>query len=439
MASANEGTALVGNVAASRLYVVEEDERGVRYRRATADPRGAGGAVLAAGAPPEPFGLLGSPDPFPLEWIERPPAWLEQGEGVRIALDGPETGRAAGYIRLHGSCYQDGTGACRMPPPVTYEAFHRGEAQVVDDEGRVKETAVGAIAIVGGHSSRAGARTATDAIAHIDLPEKAKLRGVLVEDAHGLLFLGAARADMTRVEASMVNQSDVSGEWWPLFERGDDGQVGLTGNDMIGIALVTGGAFRKRIPERFRVLAAALGRDLDDEEMALMTWAHTHDQLDTDDPADCGCSEPVAVMTAADLGLDLDLDFTSSELPAPADEVQVPMMAAPMDEIAELRAQLEEQQRTIETLQSDMETLQRDLMQLRASLLMEEEVDLPEQVQSQEEELRAIDRRLAQIEQQQQGIAAQQARNADTAETPAEPAGVAPGPFDANRPAQLVR
>lgn len=400
--------------------------------------------MLAAGTPPEPFGLLGSPERFPLEWIERPPAWLEDGEGVRIALDGPETGRAAGYIRLHGSCYQDGTGACRMPPPVTYEAFHRGEAQVVDEDGHVKEVAVGAIAIVGGHSSRAGARTATDAIAHIDLPEKAKLRGVLVEDAHGLLFLGAARADMTRVEASMVNQSDVSGEWWPLFERGDDGQVGLTGNDMIGIALVTGGAFRKRIPERFRVLAAALGRDLDDEEMALMTRAHTHDPADgadLDDGTDCGCSTDdlltstpvanVAVFTAADLGLDL-LDDDR--------ELVAPMRAAVTDEVAELRALSEQQQRTIEELQSDMETLQRDLMQLRASLLMEEQVDLPEQVASQEDELRAIDRRLAEIEARQQGIAQQAARNEAAAEgAPEQPAGVAPGPFDANRPAQLVR
>lgn len=391
-------------------YVPEIDEGGVRYRRATADPVGAAGPVVAAAEPTSPFDPLGAPDPFPLAWLERPPGWLSAGEGVRVVLHGEETGRAAGYIRLHDTCYQDGTSACRVPPPVSYDAFYRGKAEVVDDDGQVREVAVGAVCVVGGHSTRAGAKTHTEAIEHMDTPEKWKLRGVLVEDEIGLLFLGAARADMTRAEAALVNQSDTSGEWWPIFEK-ENGQVSLVGHDLIGIALVAGGAFRKTVPERFRVLAAALGRDeLDPDEMeAMMT------------ETGCSCGGHPAVLEAAvgDAGAAVAAVLVDEQVSQPDelpssdgvthDGSHGPVGPSDGEALAALRVAFDDLQRVTEKQQADIDRLQRDVTRLLVQQMTEEEIVLPERMDTVEAVARAIDARLAAIEARQtSGVVDQQ-------------------------------
>lgn len=407
---------------AGPLFVREEDERGVRYRRPTSDPRGATGPVLASeSVRPSPFDLIGSPDPFPLEWVERAPDWLGNGEGVRVVLNGPEVGRAAGYIRLHGSCFEDGTGACRQPPPVPYEAFHRGEAEVIDEHGQVKEISVGAIAIVGGHSSRGGAKTSTAAIEFIDQPEKAKLRGVLLEDERGLLFLGCGRPDLTRAEAVMINQSDTSGEWWPLFERGANGQVGLVGNgsgyDMIGVALVTGGAYRKSIPERFRVMAAALGRELDEREVEiLMAEPHDH-EVTVEIHDDCGCrgscskcfkleeppgritEQPLMFATIPARSPKYFLDTSEDESDGPPDAEAEPLLAAvPAEELNEVRSALDDAVRRINELEIQLAAVQREMTQVKASDLTEEEITLPDRLDETEAVVRAMEERMRKIE-----------------------------------------
>lgn len=404
------------------LYVVDYDERGVVYRRPTAAPIGAAGPVLAAHEEPAPMSLLGAPELIPLDWLERPPAWLEPGEGVRVVLDGPERGRSAGYIRLHETCYQDGTGACRIPPPVTYEAFHRGMARVIDADGQVREVAVGSIAIVGGHSSRGGAKAHTDAIEFIDQPEKTKLRGVLVEDETGLLFLGCARPDMTRAEAVMVNQSDTSGEWWPLYEKDDHGRVGLVGHDLVGIALVGGGAFRKSLPERFRVLAAALGRDLDDDEIAAME-AEMGDNAGT-----CGCggsccaeqddwtdavvrwkNQPVSasfgssatgnVATIVYNGDPADLAArVGSRLLAAAGEDSKDDGTKGADLVAEFRTTLEDLSQKVDTLISDVSALQRDVIRMQVDQAGEDDILLPEITASNTTAIAETAKRVEQIE-----------------------------------------
>lgn len=377
------------------LFTREDDELGPRWARATAPPRGADGPVMAdLSAPVSPWEPLGAPDPFPLEWLERRPSWLEPSEGVRVALNGPETGRAAGYIRLHGTCYQDGTGSCRMPPEVPYDAFHRGDAQVIDSDGQVREVAVGAIAIVGGHSDVRG--QATDAVKHLDKPEKAKLRGVLVEDEVGLLFLGCGRSDLTRAEAAMVNQSDTSGEWWPLYEHGEDGRVGLVGHDMIGIALVTGGAFRKSIPERFRVLAAALGRDLDDDEVALMFEEEAAASL----PGSCECGGHADACSCAPAELPVIMFAAVPMLDSPLDTADdEPLLASPTDDaVNELRSKVDTLESDNEKLRADVDNLMRQFVQLQAADLTEEEITLPDRVDQQEAVQKAIEERLAKLE-----------------------------------------
>ena len=264
----------------------------------------------------------------------------------------------------------------------------------------VREVAVGAIAIVGGHSDIRG--QATDAVKHLDRPEKAKLRGVLVEDEIGLLFLGCGRSDLTRAEAAMVNQSDTSGEWWPLYEHGEDGQVGLVGNDLIGIALVTGGAFRKSIPERFRIMAAALGRDLDDEEVALMFNEETAASRE----ASCGCGGHEGACTCEAPAIDLPtimfaavpmLDSPLDLAPAPAE--LAPLLASPADDaINELRGIVDAQESEIEKLRADLDNLMRQFVQLQAADLTEEEITLPDRVDQQEAVAKAIEERLAKLE-----------------------------------------
>lgn len=406
-------TATLDAMVNNQLFVREDTEAGPRWRRKTAAPRGVDGPVLADAAPrPAALAPLGCPDPFPLEWLEVRPSWLAAKEGVRVVLDGPELGRAAGYVRIHGTCYQDGTGSCRIPPEVTYEAFYRGEAQVIDEHGEVREVAVGSIAIVDGHSDPRGTHRA--AVQHLDKPEKMKLRGVLIEDEVGLLFLGCGRPDLTRAEAVMVNQSDTSAEWWPLYEMGDDGRVGLVGHDLIGIALVAAGAYRKSIPDRYKVLAAALGRDLNDEEVAVMFDEMARAEgyagegcgcrpSESARPDTCTCNHPEA--TAGDvipvdwrIALsDEDVELLTAD-PAP-EAIELPVLAsATEDLVAELQAQVADLLAQMEAMRAVLDHLQRTQLQMIADDLTEEEITLPDRVDQQEAVQREMDARLARLE-----------------------------------------
>ena len=408
-----------------QLFVREDTADGPRWRRKTAPPRGAAGPVLADATPrPAAHEPLGCPDPFPLSWLEMRPDWLEPREGVRIVLDGPELGRAAGYIRLHDTCYQDGTGACRIPPKVPYTAFYRGDAQVIDDNGEVREVPVGSIAVIDGHSdSRA---THRHAVAHLDKPEKMKLRGVLIEDEVGLLFLGCGRPDLTRAEAVMVNQSDTSAEWWPLYEMDETGRVGLVGHDLIGIALVAAGAFRKSIPDRFKVLAAALGRELDDDEVAMMFDEMTRDGSyadggcgcrETQEPArsaTCTCGQPSSTVHDV-IPVDWRLALSDDELAAletePA-EAELPVLASPTEDlVAELQAMVADLTTQVNELRAQVDHLQRTQLQMIADDLSEDEITLPDRVDQTEAVQREMEDRLARLE----------ARTAEQSVTPATP------------------
>lgn len=397
----------------SQLFTREDTPDGPRWRRKTAQPRGAQAPVLATGARPAAHEPLGCPDPFPLEWLEVRPSWLEPREGVRLVLDGPELGRAAGYIRLHGTCYQSGDGSCRIPPKVTYEAFYRGEAQVIDEHGEVREVAVGSIAIIDGHSDPRA--THRHAVAHLDKPEKMKLRGVLIEDEVGLLFLGCGRPDLTRAEAVMINQSDTSGEWWPLYDMDENGKVGLVGHDLIGIALVAAGAFRKSIPDRFKVLAAALGRELDDAEVAMMfdemtkTDGYAEPGCGCGDPssanaAPCTCSQPEPDVTVGDV-IPVDwrvaLSDDEIELLATAEEepAEQPVLAAPVDDlVAELQALVSDLTQQLEEMRAQIDHLQRTQLQMIADDLTEEEITLPDRVDQAEAVQQEMERRIAALE-----------------------------------------
>lgn len=416
-----------------QLFTREDTEAGPRWRRKTSTPRGAAGPVLADAAPrPAAHEPLGCPDPFPLSWLEMRPDWLEPREGVRIVLDGPELGRAAGYIRLHDTCYQDGTGACRIPPKVPYTAFYRGDAQVIDDNGEVREVPVGSIAVIDGHSdSRA---THRHAVAHLDKPEKMKLRGVLIEDEVGLLFLGCGRPDLTRAEAVMVNQSDTSAEWWPLYEMDETGKVGLVGHDLIGIALVAAGAFRKSIPDRFKVLAAALGRELDDDEVALMfdEMARSEGYADggcgcretqeSARSATCTCSQPVPGLHDVTVDDVIPSDWRialSDEDLATLEAAEAPVLASPTEDmVAELQAIVADLTAQINDLRAQVEHLQRTQLQMIADDLSEEEITLPDRVDQTEAVQREMEDRIARLE----------ARTAEQSVTPATPPPDAAGP-----------
>lgn len=434
----------------SGFYVVDEQADGKPvYRRRTAPPIGG----LVDGQPSEPaagpFDPLGAPDPFPLAWLEEPPDWLGRNEGVRVVLGGADVGRAAGYVRLHGSCYQDGTSSCRVPPPVSYETFYRGQAEVIDRDGARREVAVGAICVVGGHSMSASGGNAgshTEAIEFMDRPEKWKLRGVLVEDHIGLLFLGAARPDMTRAEAVMVNQSDTSGEWWPIYEQDAHGVPTLVGHDLIGIALVAGGAFRKPAAERFRVLAAALGRDLTDVELEAIGMACSCGG------SCCGGGGGVLAAVGPSAG-QIEQQMTQAMTPVepsgvpsgdpspqPAAPAAVPVQApdpAPV-QAAQVDVQIVEQitglgalvsslqatvgslEETVDAMRVEMDRMQRDVIRLTVQSLTEEEITLPEQVSEQADVLQAMDLRMARIE---ADLSAQ--RGAAVTVAPPEPAAAA--------------
>ncbi len=425
------------------------DELGDRFVRPTAPPRGAPlddqGAVLARPRPAdEP---LGAPSPFPLEWLERKPDWLTAGEGVRVAVaEGPDKGRAAGYIRLNGTCYQDATGACILPPEdLDYETFHRGDAEVIDADGNVVETRVGSIILVGGHSAAAhrptgNAATSSEAMSHLDDPAKQRLVGALAEDEIGLLFLGAATPECTVADARAVNRSDTSGEWWPIYEQDPRGGAEYQGHDLIGIALVTGGAYRKQPSDRFKVreaIAASLG----------VTGCAVPGALDDDQ--DCGCDpagpvlaapgdvevdDPPAVPTPPALTME---DVTSAIHNALRDTTPpAPPGPDPDSHPVGLATSIQELQVTVEGMRTAMgemaarlDDIDQRLIGVQAAVLDSDEITLPEEVAALRGNQEESDRRLEDLE-RKLGQAAAEANDTSggtSAVAPTSPAPSAPG------------
>jgi hypothetical protein len=282
-----------------------------------------------------------------------------------------------------------------MPPEVPMSGFHRGRADVVGEDGDLTQIAVGSIFLVGGHTgSPQGSRVARGevpapsagrAIELVDDPGLQRLVGVIVADDVGDLFLGSVTDTCTLSDARMVNRSDTSGEWWPLFNP--DGEH--TGWDLVGVALVTQGAFRKEIPERFRMIAAACGVTFDDVDI---------DGTGGECGGGCGrCAcEPAAGETFTDTDPE-DGDIIDT----PAREVETPVFGAPTDDmfadLASRVAALEMIPDRLKALEERAEGNTADIIRLRAEMLDEAALTADDRLDDLEETSAEVERLLAEL------------------------------------------
>ncbi len=241
-----------------------------------------------------PTDRLGAPVHPPRAWFYETPDWVEPGENnVTVMLDGPDVGRAAGYIWDWHTCWMNSTtGRCDpvQPSPTGGEVFYSGSKVICDDGSTVH---VGVIPYRGGHAPME--LGPTESRAWMDNPTYQGLVGRIVEDDIGGLFLGQVVPNLTVEDAALIARSKVSGDWRNrIGMRDPDTQARIaSGYDFIGATIVSYGA----IPRAARGYARLAGLDPDHPNVVgpwvdptLMEGSMRCAQCDLDHPETTACS-----------------------------------------------------------------------------------------------------------------------------------------------------
>lgn len=168
----------------------------------------------------------------PSRWLdlETLPAWHVPKRNLTVATDGPDRGRACGYLAPKaGSVPIMGDPGGRMNPPfgpLGARLFHAGNWNLTADDGEgLVARQIGSICLQGGHSDRAPGGPATSAEdardwlarlgSHSDRTDDLTLYGRCYETRDGILFLGAAYPWATDLDIDVINATTVSAEFMP--------------------------------------------------------------------------------------------------------------------------------------------------------------------------------------------------------------------------------
>lgn len=144
----------------------------------------------------------------PARFFEKPD-WLAQGQKLTVVTDGPDAGRAAGYVAPFGQCILDGRPGCwEVPPsPTGYAAAMQGETLTAEGD-KIRTANIG-----GGVNHARLSASFQGAVAHYDNTASQLLRVVYGEDDYGVWCAGAVWDDVTERDLAVIRASALSGDW----------------------------------------------------------------------------------------------------------------------------------------------------------------------------------------------------------------------------------